>query len=253
MILNPRGTGSNGEGPDGGSVLLGGLDRRFSELELRLLTAETTATEQKAERLVTERDFCGGLTSFESQAGGTTSALGETLTGLVLETGLLKSKLAALDPWTSSDPWTGNSRPKGPLSSNNGQPGNNGSGGFGGGGGGSGPPGPHGGGHGGPPGGDDKEEADNGDDDIDDSDDVGDADLDTDADYLRPKIVEKIMASAAERAEDRRKADKFFMDREKARSGTQASKKPKVHKLKIQDAALADGVGAQKRIFPLNH
>ena len=37
--------------------------RRFSELELRLYTAETLATEQKADRLGTERDLCGGLTS----------------------------------------------------------------------------------------------------------------------------------------------------------------------------------------------
>ena len=37
--------------------------RRFSELELSLLTTETTATEQKAERLGAERDVCGGLTS----------------------------------------------------------------------------------------------------------------------------------------------------------------------------------------------
>ena len=98
--------------------------------------------------------LCDDLVRLEAQVSGTTGALGETLTGLVLETALLKTKLAALDPWTSADPWTGNSGPKGPPSGNNGQPGNNGSGGFGVGGSGvGGPPGPHGGGHGGPPGG----------------------------------------------------------------------------------------------------
>ena len=37
--------------------------RRFSELELRLLGAETKTTEQTAERLTTKRVLCAGLTS----------------------------------------------------------------------------------------------------------------------------------------------------------------------------------------------
>ena len=137
--------------------------RRFSELELRLLGAETTTTEQRAERLGAERDLCTGLSilredpsRLEAQTGGSTAALDETLTGLVVEAQRLKSKLASLGPGHKDDPWSGDAGPKGPLDSNNGGGGSGGprgGGGLGpGGGGGGGPPGGGGFGPGGPPG-----------------------------------------------------------------------------------------------------
>ena len=102
--------------------------QRLSELELRVLTDETTATEQKAERYATERDLCDGMSGLrdalgrlESQAVGTTNALGEALIGFVQEVSLLSAKVAAADPWVKSDPWKGDSCPKGPPG--NGQPG----------------------------------------------------------------------------------------------------------------------------------
>ena len=87
------------------------LRRRPSELELRVLTAETAATEQKAERYATERDLCGGMSGLrdalgrlDSQVDSTTNALGEALTGLVQEVSLLSAKAAAADPWVKSNP-----------------------------------------------------------------------------------------------------------------------------------------------------
>ena len=93
--------------------------QRFSELELGLLTTETTATEQKAERLGAERDFRGGLTSLredlgrlEAQTSGSTAALGETLTGLVMEAQRIKTKLEGADPGNKDDPWSSGTGPK---------------------------------------------------------------------------------------------------------------------------------------------
>ena len=95
------------------------LRRLFTELQLRVLTAETAATEQKAERYAIERDLCAGVSSLrddlarlDSQVGGTTHALGVTSTGLVQEVSLLSAKAAAADPWVKSDLWKGDAGPK---------------------------------------------------------------------------------------------------------------------------------------------
>ena len=73
--------------------------KRFSELELKLLSFETAASEQKVERLGAERDLCAGvaslrddLTRLEAQTSGSCAALGKTLTGLVHEAQRLRSK-----------------------------------------------------------------------------------------------------------------------------------------------------------------
>ena len=94
---------------------------RLSELELRVLTAETAATEQKAERYATERDLCDGMSGLrdgpgrlDSQVGSTSNALGEALTGLVQEVSLLSANAAAADPSVKSDPWKGECGLKGP-------------------------------------------------------------------------------------------------------------------------------------------
>ena len=97
------------------------MRKRLGELELRVLVAQTEATEQKALRLGSERDLCTGvaslrddLTRLEAQTSGSCAALGETLMGLGLEGQRLRSKLQGPELWGLSDPWTAKADGTGP-------------------------------------------------------------------------------------------------------------------------------------------